>query len=220
MKILAPSILTSDFSKIGDEISLIEQGGADWIHCDVMDGNFVPNITFGPIVVKAIKKSTKLIIDSHLMIKKPSEYLETFAKAGSDYITIHQEAEIHLNKALNRIKELGCKAGISINPATPISSIYETLDIVDLVLIMSVNPGFGGQKFLVSSLKKIEELKSIKIKNSHSFIIQVDGGLNKDNLESVAKAGCESFVIGSAIFDGKNILENAKDFKRILSKLN
>ena len=148
-KYLAPSILSADFSNLSQQIRYAEMGGADWIHCDIMDGHFVPNLTFGPIVVKAVNNITNLTLDAHLMIENPDLYIEDYVKAGADYITVHQEACVHLNRTLNRIKELGAKAGVSINPGTPLNAIEEVLDLVDLVLVMSVNPGFGGQKFIL-----------------------------------------------------------------------
>ncbi|MEW6653049.1 MAG: ribulose-phosphate 3-epimerase [Bacteroidota bacterium] len=216
-RILAPSILTADFSNLAQQIRCVELGGADWIHCDIMDGQFVPNITFGPIVLKAIRKSTKLPIDAHLMIKTPDNLLEEFINAGADYITVHQEEIVHLNRTLTIIKELGAKAGVALNPATPAASLKEVLPIVDLVLVMSVNPGFGGQKFIENSLNKINELDKLRADNGYNYLIQVDGGIDLNNLKSVADAGCNSFVIGNSIFKNDNITAATVEFKNLLS---
>lgn len=196
--LLAPSILSADFAKLGDEIREVEAAGADWLHVDVMDGHFVPNLTIGPMVVEAIRPITKLPLDCHLMVSKPEDWLEPFAKAGADYITIHAEAAPHLNRQLSRIRELGCKAGVSINPGTPLTVIEEVLDLVDLVLIMSVNPGFGGQKFIEGALAKIERLAEVR--GSRQFVIEVDGGIKADNIARVRRAGADVFVAGSAVF--------------------
>ena len=201
MAIIAPSILSADFTKLGQELSDIENADADWIHIDVMDGQFVPNITYGPIIVEACKKASNLVLDVHLMIEKPDPIIEEFAKAGADYISVHQEACIHLHRSIQLIKSFGIKAGVALNPATSLSSIEWVINELDFVLIMSVNPGFGGQKFIKSSVDKIEKLsRLIKAKGSNA-IIQVDGGINKETIKSVSQAGATSFVAGSAIFN-------------------
>ena len=215
-KLIAPSILTADFSNLAQQIRYLELGGADWIHCDVMDGRFVPNISFGPVVIKAIRKVTTLPIDAHLMILSPDGFLEVFTEAGVNSITVHQEAVIHLNRTLTRIRELGIKAGVSIVPSTPVSSIVEVLEIVDLVLIMSVNPGFGGQKFIPNSIRRINELAELREKYKLNFLIEIDGGVETKNIQEISSAGCNVFVIGNSIFSKDNITAATVEFKNLL----
>jgi len=212
MGIIAPSILSADFTRLGEELTAIEQAGADWIHIDVMDGQFVPNITYGPIIVDACKRASNLVLDVHLMIEKPDLIIPEFAKAGADYISVHQEACPHLHRSLQLIKSFNVKAGVALNPATPLSSIKWVIDQLDFVLIMSVNPGFGGQKFIKSSIDKIKALSKLLKEKDSSAIIQVDGGINKDTIKSVSSAGATSFVAGSAIF-------NTDDYKETILKL-
>lgn len=219
MAFLAPSILAADFSELAQQIRLAEIGGADFIHCDVMDGHFVPNLTFGPIIVKAANKITKLPIDVHLMIENPDDYLEDFVNAGADFLTVHQEAVIHLNRTINRIKELGIKAGVAVNPSTPINTLEYIATYVDLVLIMSVNPGFGGQKFIPNSLEKIKEVFNLREKLKANFLIEVDGGIDVNTISNVLAAGCDVFVAGSSIFKADNISAAAIELKnKIKSK--
>ena len=207
MGIIAPSILSADFTRLGAELTLVEKAGADWIHIDVMDGQFVPNITYGPIIVKACKRACNLVMDVHLMIETPDLIIPEFARAGADYISVHQEACSHLHRSLQLIKSFGVKAGVALNPATPLSSIEWVIDQLDFVLIMSVNPGFGGQKFIESSVLKIKALSNmLKEKNSNA-IIQVDGGINNNTIKQVSNAGATSFVAGSAIFNTVNYKE-------------
>jgi ribulose-phosphate 3-epimerase len=217
-KILAPSILSADFSNLAQQIRYAEIGGADWIHCDIMDGQFVPNITFGPMIVKTLDKLTDTTLDVHLMIKDAGKYIEHFINAGADYVTIHQEAVTHLEREINRIKELGAKAGVTINPSTPVSVLSEVLKIVDMVLIMSVNPGFGGQSFIENSIDKIRDLDRLRKENDYSYLIEVDGGINTKNIQKVSEAGCDVFVIGSSIFNSNNITAATVEFKNILSE--
>ena len=201
MTLIAPSVLSADFTRLGEEVKAVEKAGADWIHIDVMDGQFVPNISYGPIVVEACKRATGLVLDVHLMIETPDARIPDFAKAGADYISVHAEACPHLHRSLQLIKSLGVKAGVALNPATPLSSIEYVIDLLDLVLIMSVNPGFGGQKFIDSSLNKITALSEMLSDACSDAIIQVDGGVNNDTMEAVTRAGARCFVAGSAIFN-------------------
>jgi ribulose-phosphate 3-epimerase len=199
--IIAPSILSADFSKLGEEIKDAEAGGADWIHVDVMDGHFVPNLTFGPVVLAAIRPLTRLPIDVHLMIENPDAYIPAFAKAGADYILVHAEACVHLHRTLNFIHEQGVKAGVVLNPATPLSAIELILPQVDLVLIMTVNPGFGGQQFIPDMLAKIKQLKIMLNERGLSKVhIEVDGGINEDTALLVTQAGADVLVAGQAVF--------------------
>jgi len=199
--LIAPSILSADFSCLGKEIKAVEMAGADWIHVDVMDGHFVPNITMGPLVVEAVRRSTTLPVDVHLMIENPDQYISDFAKAGADYISVQVETCPHLHRTINLIAECGAKPGAVLNPATPISSIAYVLDDLEFVLIMSVNPGFGGQKFIPASLDKIEQLKSLIDEKSLDILIQVDGGVNEGTIREVAAAGADVIVAGSAVFN-------------------
>jgi len=216
MAILAPSILSADLSNLAQQIRLTEMGGADWIHCDVMDSHFVPNLTFGPIIVDAVKRSTHLPVDVHLMIKDPDKLLENFVKAGANYITVHYEAVAHLNRTINRIKELGCKAGVSINPATPVQSLEDIAEYADLILLMSVNPGFGGQSFIPNVLKKIHELVELRKKLHAKFLIEIDGGIDNKTIQPALKAGVDVFVAGSSIFKADNITAATAELKNIL----
>ena len=197
---IAPSILSADFARLGAEIQAIEAGGADYVHIDVMDGHFVPNITIGPLVVEAARRVTNLPLDVHLMIENPDRFIPDFARAGADLITVHIETVPHLHRTVQLIKSLGKKAGVSLNPATPVSSLEVILDDLDLVLIMSVNPGFGGQSFISSSLAKIEALRSEIDRRGLQVEIEVDGGVKTDNIAAIAAAGASVFVAGSAVF--------------------
>ena len=218
MKLLSPSILSSDFTDLKATIRILELGNADWIHLDIMDGNFVPNLTFGPTIVEAINRLTDLPLDTHLMIFNPDNYIEKFAEAGSDVLTVHQEASIHLHRTIMKIKSLGVKAGVSINPATPVSAIENVLDEVDLVLVMSVNPGFGGQSFIKNSLKKISSLREIKEKNNYNFLIEVDGGIDIDNVQSVLDAGADVIVAGASIFKDPDPVQKTIKLKNLITE--
>ncbi|SDY77726.1 ribulose-phosphate 3-epimerase [Lachnobacterium bovis] len=211
MNYLAPSILSADFSKLGEQIETIDKAGAQYVHFDVMDGSFVPNISFGAPVLKSIRKCTERKIDAHLMVEEPIRFVEDFAKAGADIITVHAEACKHLDRTLEFIKEQGALAGVALNPATPLSAIEWVLPKVDMVLIMTVNPGFGGQKLIPYTIEKVRKLKQMIDENGYNIDIQVDGGINKDNVTSVLDAGANVFVAGSAVFNG-NIEENVKAF--------
>lgn len=210
--LIAPSILSADFSRLGEEVKAIEKGGADWVHIDVMDGHFVPNITIGPLVVKAIRGVTDRTFDVHLMIENPDDYVEQFAEAGADVITVHVEAATHLHRTVQVIKAQGCKAGVSLNPATPLSTLDYILSDLDMVLLMTVNPGFGGQQFIESALPKIEQLRETILARGLDVAIEVDGGVNAHTIESTAQAGANIFVAGSAVF-------GTDDYEKTISEL-
>ncbi|MBV5304130.1 MAG: ribulose-phosphate 3-epimerase [Chlorobium sp.] len=198
--LLAPSILSADFTRLKESIEIATKADSDWMHCDIMDGNFVPNISFGPFIVQAVAACTTMIIDTHLMIADPDRYIEDFVKAGSHQITVHQEACPHLHRTIQFIKSLGVKAGVSINPGTPLSTLESVLPDLDLVLLMSVNPGFGGQKFIPSSLGKIAQLHEMRLKVNPKMVIAVDGGITEENAQSVVTAGADALIAGTAFF--------------------
>lgn len=215
MKLIAPSILSADFSRLGEEIKSVEDAGADWIHVDVMDGHFVPNITMGPLVVEAARRVTTLPIDVHLMIENADRFIPDFAKAGASFISVQVEACTHLNRTIQMIKELGVKPGIALNPSTPLSSIEWMLEYIDFVIVMSVNPGFGGQTFIGNSIDKIKALSKMIREKGFSTLIEVDGGVNRNTIRDVSAAGTDVFVAGSAIFGSRDYKETIKLFKEI-----
>ena len=218
MRLIAPSILSADFSKLGDEIKVVEAAGADWIHADVMDGHFVPNITIGPLIVEAVSRVTGLPIDVHLMIENPDNYISAFAEAGASYISVQVETCIHLNRTVQRIKDCGARAGVVLNPATPLSGLEWVLEDVDYVLIMSVNPGFGGQAFIPSSLDKIKALRQQIQDRGLSVLIEVDGGVNDNTIAAIASAGADVFVAGSAIFGSKDYEKTIQSFRQKITE--
>ena len=213
MPVIAPSILSADFSKLGEEVLAVEKAGADWIHVDVMDGHFVPNITLGPLVVNAVHRVTTLPLDVHLMIENPERYIDDFAKAGASLISVHVETCTHLNSTLAQIRQAGAQAGVVLNPSTPLSAVDWVLEYVDLVLIMSVNPGFGGQQFIPNTLSKIRALRRIVDDRDLTVLIEVDGGVNLNTITDVAQAGADVFVAGSAIFGSEDYQQTIDIFR-------
>ena len=218
MKQLAPSILSADFSRLGECVCQIEKAGADIIHVDVMDGHFVPNISFGAAVMNSLCGKTGMPFDVHLMIEDPDRYLEDFITDNTEYITVHAEACVHLHRTIQHIKSSGAKAGVAVNPATPLSAVECVLEDVDMILIMSVNPGFGGQKFISSVLPKIRNLDELRRENNLDFTIEIDGGINPDNVKTVTDAGVDIVVAGSSVFGAADIEARVKEFREILQK--
>jgi ribulose-phosphate 3-epimerase len=214
---IAPSILSADFLKLGEEIKAVEEAGADMLHIDIMDGHFVPNMTIGPFIVESIRKITSLPLDVHLMIEEPDAYIKDFIKAGADYLTVHIEASVHLHRTVQGIREEGVKAGVSLNPATPLWGLEHILPDIHLALLMSVNPGFGGQKFIPQIIDKIRTLKKFIGERGLETLIEVDGGINIDNAKDVASAGADILVMGSAFFNSGNYKEIMKRVKERLA---
>jgi len=204
---IAPSILSADFTRLGEQIAMVEEAGASYIHVDVMDGHFVPNLTVGPFVVKWVRMATQLPIDVHLMIEEPDQFIAAFAKAGASYMSVHPEATYHLHRTVTQIRNAGCHAGVVLNPATPLALIEEVLDEVDYVLLMSVNPGFGGQEFISSSLNKLRRLRALIESRGARARIEIDGGIGLENAAAVAAAGADILVVGSAIFQAADPAE-------------
>ena len=215
MKLIAPSILACDFEKLGDEVKAVEKAGADWIHVDVMDGHFVPNITFGPLIVEACRRATSLPIDVHLMIENPDRYIEQFVKAGASSISVHEETCVHLNRTVTAIRDLGVSPGVVLNPTTPLSSLEWILEYVDYVLILSVNPGFGGQTFIPNSIDRIKALRKTIDERGLSVLIEVDGGVNEKTIRKISEAGVDIFVAGSAIFGSDDYRETIDRLRRL-----
>jgi len=216
VKKIAPSILSADFSRLADEVRAVEKAGADVIHVDVMDGHFVPNITIGPLVVQGLRKLTSLPLDIHLMIENPERYVEVFAQAGSDWITIHAEVCPNLKRMIGKVRQLNVRPGIVLKPATPLKTLFPVLDEIDLVLIMSVNPGFGGQSFIPATLKKIERLRKIVDQSRYSMEIEVDGGVKVENIRQVSMAGGDIFVVGTGIFKTENYEETMRKLRQAI----
>ncbi|HSH35716.1 ribulose-phosphate 3-epimerase [Schnuerera sp.] len=212
---LSPSILSADFGSLKEEVLKLEKGGADYIHLDIMDGQFVPNITFGSPVVNKLRTITKVPFDVHLMIDKPERYIKDFVEAGADIITIHEEATTHLHRTIEEIKSYGVKAGVALNPATSIDSLEYVLEYIDLVLIMTVNPGFGGQKFISSMERKIKRMREIVDNNNLNILIEADGGIKLDNAKKIIDYGLDIIVVGSGIFEAKDVIERTRIFKEL-----
>ena len=213
MKVIAPSILSADFSRLGKEIKAVETAGADWIHADVMDGHFVPNITIGPLIVEAVRRVTSLPIDVHLMIENPDNYIPAFAEAGASLISVQVEASLHLNRSVQLIRECGARPGVVLNPSTPVQTLEWIIEDVDYVLIMSVNPGFGGQTFIKNSLDKVRTLRQLIQRKNLKSLIEIDGGVNEKTITDIADAGVDAFVAGSAIFGSRDYQATINAFR-------
>jgi ribulose-phosphate 3-epimerase len=215
---IAPSILAANFAKLGDEVRTVEEAGADVIHVDVMDGHFVPNLSLGIPVVASLRKATRLPLDVHLMIEQPELYIEEFIRAGGSRILVHQEATVHLDRALAMIRELGAEAGAAVNPATPVGMLSEVLDKVDTILVMTVNPGFGGQKFILNTYEKIRQLNQMRARYNASFRIEVDGGVEPENTAALAQAGANTFVAGTSIFHTADPAAATRQLKKLATQ--
>ena len=214
LPILAPSILAADFTKLGEEISTCTDAGVKWIHCDVMDGHFVPNISYGPAIVEAAGRASDAFLDVHLMIENPDQYIEAFADAGADQLTVHQEACPHLHRTIQSIKQHDMMAGVAVNPATSLNTIEPILEYVDLVLIMSVNPGFGGQSFIENTYQRLKDMSIMRDNKQLGFLIEVDGGVGIENIEKVARSGADVLVAGSSVFKAKNTAESIRELTK------
>jgi ribulose-phosphate 3-epimerase len=216
MKIIAPSILSCDFVRLGDEVKAVEDAGADWVHVDIMDGHFVPNITMGPMIVKACRKATRLPLDVHLMIENPDEFIQEFADAGANLISVHVEACVHLNRTIRSIRDRNIRPGVVLNPTTPLSTIEWILEYVDYVLLLSVNPGFGGQEFIPNSLDRVRSLRRMIEEKGLDILIEIDGGVNENTIKDISLAGVDVFVAGSAIFNSGDYKKTIDMFKKLV----
>ncbi len=218
MKLIAPSILSADFSCLGEEVRAVQEAGADWIHADIMDGHFVPNITFGPMMVAAVRKITRLPIDAHLMISEPDRYIPEFARAGADFISVQFETCPHLHRTVQIIRDAGARPGVVLNPATPAAFLEDILEYVDYVLVMSVNPGFGGQSFIPSSLAKLRSLRRMIAEKDLPTLIEIDGGVNAETIADIAAAGADVFVAGSAIFGSSDYEHTIRTLRQVIGE--
>lgn len=216
MKLIAPSILSADFTRLGEDIRAVEDAGADWIHIDVMDGHFVPNITMGPLVVEAVRRSTRLPLDVHLMIEHADRYIPDFVKAGADLVAVQAEACVHLNRSVQLIRECGARPGVVLNPATPLESLTWVLEDVDFIMLMSVNPGFGGQKFIPNTLARVRQLREMLNDRGLTPLIEIDGGVNATTIADIAAAGADVFVAGSAVFGSPDYRATIAEFRRLI----
>jgi len=218
MKLIAPSLLSADFARLKDEIQAVEAAGADWIHADIMDGHFVPNLTFGPMVVEAVRRATGLPIDVHLMISEPDRYISDFAKAGATFISVHAETCVHLNRTVQLIRDSGARPGVVLNPATPVETLQWILEYLDFVLVMSVNPGFGGQRFIPNSIAKITQLRAMIAERGLNTLIEVDGGVSSQTIADIAAAGSDVFVAGSAIFKSPDYRQTILTLRKLADR--
>ena len=215
---IAPSVLSADFGRLAEDIKRCEEGGADWIHVDVMDGRFVPNLTFGAKVIETLRGVTKLPLDVHLMVVEPEKYFDSFAAAGANVLTIHQEVAPHLHRQLNRIRELGCRAGAAINPSTPVDTLHDVVGDLDLLLVMTVNPGFGGQKFIESTVSKVARARDMLTAARSTATLEVDGGISRDTITRCWRAGADTFVAGNAVFSAPNVAAEIRELKALCAE--
>lgn len=214
LPVLAPSILASDYARLGEQVKACEQGGCSWIHCDIMDGHFVPNISFGPSVVKAVDRVSDAFLDVHLMIEEPNPYIDAFVEAGADLISVHYETCPHLHRVIQNIREHGVMTGVVVNPATTLPNLEPVLNDVDLILIMSVNPGFGGQKFIKQTYDRLQQLAKMRTQHQADFLIEVDGGVNLQNIEKIVRSGADVLVAGSSVFSADDIADRVQELQK------